>query len=183
MRQDICLCAMHGLVIFFSFIPIGFNCFMSIRFIKSVLKTKWKNKISISEWKGTGLFQSLYTNKYDNLVENIFPTWTTRLIFHISCFLFYKKINVSLNLYFILEHQFIIAKDQMHSNHFEREKSFNRFSTRCVFQTISLFLSLWLNETMKHFLIQIHNLYIHIEGEINMNKLADNLKYKTRSKS
>lgn len=28
---------------------------------------------------------------------------------------------------------------------------------------------------MKHFLIQIHNLYIHIEGEINMNKLADNL--------
>lgn len=91
MRQDICLCAMHGLVIFFSFIPIGFNCFMSIRFIKSVLKTTWKNKISISEWKGTGLFQSLYTNKYDNLVENIFPTWTTRLIFHISCFLFYKK--------------------------------------------------------------------------------------------
>lgn len=135
------------------------------------------------------LFQSekeldcLYTNKYDNLVENIFPTWTTRLIFHISFFLFYKKINVSLNLYFILEHQFIIAKDQMHANHFEQEKSFNRFSTRCVFQTISLFLSLWLNETMKHFLIQIHNLYIHIEGEINMNKLADNLKYKTRSKS
>lgn len=156
---------------------------MSIRFIKSVLKTTWKNKISISEWKGTGLFQSLYTNKYDNLVENIFPTWTTRLIFHIYCFLFYKKINVSLNLYFILEHQFIIAKDQMHSNHFEQEKSFNRFSTRCVFQTISLFLSLWLNETMKHFLIQIHNLYIHIEGEINLNKLADNLKYKTRSKS
>lgn len=183
MRQVICVCAMHGLVIFYSFIPIGFNCFMSIQFIKSVLKTTWKNKISISEWKGTGLFQSLYTNKYDNLVENIFPTWTTRLIFHISCFVFYKKINVSLNLYFILEHQFIIAKDQIHSNHFEREKSFNRFSTRCVFQTISLFLSLWLNETMKHFLIQIHNLYIHIEGEINMNKLADNLKYKTRSKS
>lgn len=96
--------------LFFSFIPIGFNCFMSIRFIKSVLKTTWKNKISISEWKGTGLFQSLYTNKYDNLVENIFPTWTTRLIFHISCFLFHKKINVSLNLYFNLELNSLLQK-------------------------------------------------------------------------
>lgn len=41
---------------------------------KSVLKTTLKKKISISAWEGTGPFQSLYTNKYDNFAEIIFPT-------------------------------------------------------------------------------------------------------------
>lgn len=81
---------MHSLIIFFFFMPIGFTSFVPIRFIKSGLKTTWKNKISISEWWGTEAFQSLYTNKYDNFAESIFPTWTTRLMFQISWFCFIK---------------------------------------------------------------------------------------------
>lgn len=158
-----CTCT-HSFTIFFSpmplwftsFKPIEFTSFMHIRLIKSVLKTTLTNKISISAWEGTGPFQSLYTNKYDNFAEIIFPTWTKRLIFLISLyFLFIEcKCQFKFIFYFVVINSLMQKIKCIPTAFNEKNRSivlahFLMSDIRCVyFRHFSLFLSLWLHDKL-----------------------------------
>lgn len=127
---------------------IYYNC-------KSVLKTTLKNKISISAWEGTGPFQSLYTNKYDNFAEIIFPTWTKRLIFLISLYFFIEcKCQFKFVFYIVVINSLMQKIKCIPTTFNEKNRSivsahFLMSDIRCVyFRHSSLFLSLWLHEKL-----------------------------------